>query len=477
MERFKKIKDINVLVYGDLMVDKYICGQVSRISPEAPVPVLQVESRLSKLGGAGNVINNIISLGASVRVLGGIGKDYEGESIIEEFKKKGIDTRHIRQYLEIQTISKTRLISRNHQLLRYDEEEIRDMPQEYMKYLEQNKKFIFEDIHVVVISDYGKGAVTMELAQFLITAAIDLGIPVVVDPKGKDYNKYKGASVCTPNVKELGDVIGKILKTEEDEEIAGKQIRECVQLSNLLLTRSEKGILLFDSMNNKKDFPAVSKDVVDVTGAGDTVVSVVALMMVVGFSMEECCEIANIAASIVCSKFGAATLSLNELIGEILDIGSFKNINVKTAKYILTNLKENGKRIVFTNGCFDMLHAGHLASFVQAKAYGDILVVAVNSDESVKRLKGENRPIINESDRIAMLCALECVDYVILMEEDTPIKMIQELRPDVTVKGNDWAQKYLPEKQVVESYGGCVQFVDLCGESSTTNIIRKIRND
>ena len=210
--------------------------------------------------------------------------------------------------------------------------------------------------------------------------------------------------------------------------------------------------------------------------AGDTVVSIVALLMAAGLSMEECCTLANIAASIVCSKFGAATLSLNELMEQIVNSGEFKLVDVTTAKYVLASQKEKGKKIVFTNGCFDMLHAGHLASFLQAGKFGDILIVAVNSDASIKRLKGEERPIIEEKYRISMLCALECVDYVILMEEDTPVNLIKELQPDVTVKGKDWENKNIPEKAVVEAYGGQVKFIDLKDGLSTTNIIGKINN-
>lgn len=311
----------------------------------------------------------------------------------------------------------------------------------------------------------------------MISNANERGIPVIIDPKGKDYGKYAGAYACTPNVKELSDVVGHELTTEEDLRTAGLEVKRNAQIKNLLLTRSEKGISLFDNEGTVKDFPAVSKDVVDVTGAGDTVVCVAALMLVAGFSMEECCVLANIAASIVCSKFGAATLSLNELMEQIVNSGEFKLVDVTTARYVLDSLREKRKKIVFTNGCFDMLHAGHLASFLQARKYGDVLIVAVNSDQSVRRLKGETRPVINQNDRIAMLCALECVDYVILMEDDTPINLIKALKPDVTVKGRDWEDKNLPERPIVEEYGGQVCFINLEEGLSTTNIIRKIMNE
>lgn len=477
IEKLSQIKDTCVLLFGDFMVDKYIYGTVTRISPEAPVPVLEVTAKQLKLGGAGNVVNNIITLGASVRALGCVGKDADGDWIISELSDKGIKTEYIMQNSHVQTISKTRLISKKQQFLRYDEEVIQDIPNEYIAYMKKNEDIIFNNVQVVIISDYGKGAVTKEAAQFLITYANAHNIPTVIDPKGKDYSKYIGASVCTPNVKELSDAVGRKLISEEDIIIAGNEIQKTTQLKNLLLTRSEKGISLFTPTQGKKDFPAISKDVVDVTGAGDTVISVVALMMALNFPLEECCVLANIAASIVCSKFGAATLSLNELMEQIVNSGEFKLVDLSTARYVLASLREKGKKIVFTNGCFDILHAGHLASFLQAKKYGDILIVATNSDASIKRLKGEERPIINQKDRVAMLCALECIDYVILMEDDTPISIIKTLKPDVTVKGKDWESKVLPERAVVESYGGKVEFIDLKEGLSTTNIIRKIRNE
>lgn len=477
IEKLNKIADIRVLLFGDFMVDKYIHGKVSRISPEAPVPVLEVTARQTKLGGAGNVVNNIMTLGASVRVLGCVGDDADGDWILSELSEKGIETGYMRKYPQMQTISKTRLVSKNQQFLRYDEEKIQDIPDDYVKEIRQQEERLFQDIQAVIISDYGKGAVTKEGAQFLTEGARRRGIPVIIDPKGTDYSKYKGADVCTPNVKELGDVTGRALHTEQEILEAGQKLREDIELKYLLLTRSERGISLFDQEQGKQDFPAASKDVVDVTGAGDTVVSTVALMMAAGFSPEECCILANTAASIVCSKFGAATLSLNELMEQVVNSGEFKLVDVTTARYVLASLKEKGKKIVFTNGCFDMLHAGHLASFLQARKFGDVLIVAVNSDASVKRLKGPERPIVEQQNRIRMLCALECVDYVILMEDDTPVPLIQALHPDVTVKGKDWEDKDIPERAVVESYGGAVKFIDLEGGLSTTNLIGKIRHE
>lgn len=475
-ESIEKLTTVRVLIYGDIMVDKYINGKVSRISPEAPVPVLSVVEKKSKLGGAGNVMDNIVSLGAKVRVLGYLGKDEEGDWAISTLNDKGIDTSMIKQYAECRTITKTRLTSKKQQFLRFDEEVIKPVPEEYLNLLKQNIQQAFADIDVLIISDYGKGAVTEESSQMLIQYANSQNIPVFVDPKGNDYSKYKGATVCTPNMNELSVVTGKALEDENDVRMAGEQLRKEQNIDNIALTRSEKGITLFEE-GSINDFPAISKDVIDVSGAGDTVVASMACLYGSGISLQESCVLANIAASIVCSKFGTATLSLSELMEHVANSGQFKYVSLESAKYIVASLKEKGKKIVFTNGCFDMLHAGHLSSFLQARKYGDVLVVAVNSDRSVKANKGDSRPIVDEKNRIEMLCALECVDYVVLMDDDNPINIINALHPDVTVKGRDWENKELPERKVVEAYGGEVKFIDLKGTLSTTNIIRKIQNE
>ena len=475
-EKMKQITNINALVFGDLMVDKYIMGNVSRISPEAPVPILEVKDKHSKLGGAGNVVNNIISLGAKASVLGCVGKDPDGEWIIDELENYEVCTKYIYRYEEVKSIAKTRLVSKNQQFLRFDEEIIQDAPESFICEVEENIEEILKDKHVVIISDYGKGTVTKRISQLIIKEANKRKIPVVVDPKGKEYSKYNGATVCTPNVQELNTYIGTNAKTEEEVNQSANQLLKEVDLAYLMLTRSEKGISLFSKVKNEGlHFPAVAKDVIDVTGAGDTVVSTIALLLATGFSMADCCTLANIAASIVCSKFGAATLTINEWIRHVVLSGEFKTISVDTAKYVVSSAKEEGKTVVFTNGCFDLLHAGHLSSFKQARALGDILVVAVNSDESVKRNKGDKRPIINQEYRIEMLCALEYIDYVILMEEDNPISIIENIQPDITVKGKDWEGKYLPEEKVVTSYGGKVEFINLEGSLSTTSIISKIK--
>lgn len=469
------IMNLNALVFGDYMVDKYIVGNVRRISPEAPVPVLEVTSKESKLGGAGNVVNNIIALGAAVRTIGYVGSDDDGSWLIAQLERNGADISFMKKLSKVHTICKTRVISRHQQFLRYDEERIEDIPADYELFIIENMDKIMKGIHVVVISDYNKGAVRESVLQHIIEYAKASGIPVIVDPKGKDYNKYRGATICTPNTDELSVVSNQNLNSEEAVLKAGIDLCRKTDLQYLLLTRSEKGISLFiHNKNEKIDFPSVPKEVIDVTGAGDTVVSVVALLYAAKFSIEECCRIANIAASVVISKFGASTISNSELIHALSNNMQNKLLDKSTVESIVKNLKNRKKKIVFTNGCFDLLHAGHLSSLKKAKSFGDVLIVAVNSDESVKRLKGDLRPIISQMDRIELLSALECVDYVILMEDDTPVNLIRLIKPDISVKGIDWKDKLVPEKSIIEEMGGKIEFIELEAGLSTTNIIKKI---
>lgn len=474
IELLDKIKNMNVLVFGDFMVDEYLIGTVNRISPEAPVPVVEVKKQTKKLGGAGNVINNIISLSGNVRVIGAVGTDTSGDFIIKTFNDNHVDTKYFKRYDETKTIIKTRVVSKNQQFLRIDDEKKEELPEEYITFIRKNIDNIYKNISSLVISDYAKGAVSKELAQFLIKEANKRNIPIIVDPKGKDYSKYRGATLVTPNVKELMDVTNKKVDSEEEILIEGSKLCKDYDIKYLALTRSEKGISLIDKNLNKQDFKAIAKEVIDVSGAGDTVVSTMALLITLGYKMEDICRIANIAAGVVVSKFGTATVSLNELISSISKTGDFKLQDIKTLKYIVNDLKEKGKKVVFTNGCFDMLHVGHLTSFKEAKKYGDVLIVAVNSDASVKENKGDLRPIINESDRIEMVSALEVVDYVVLMDDKTPVNLIKELKPSISIKGEDWKDKDVPEKAVIESYGGEIKFIKLNPNHSTTKIIEKV---
>ena len=474
MRDLEQIKNQTVLVVGDMMVDKYILGTVSRISPEAPVPVLHQQEVQRKLGGAGNVVVNLVSLGAKVRVIGRVGDDAEGMFFRQNLSDLNVDNRYI--FIEGSTITKTRVSASNQQFIRIDEETVTMPSKDVMERITSEMNTILSGITVVILSDYAKGFLTEDLTQRIITAAKKRGIIVLVDPKGTHVDKYRGATAVTPNNKEFMDMTGLAeLPGEAEIETAGLRLCTQADLDYVIFTRSEKGISVIDKERKKKtDYPALKKEVIDVTGAGDTVVSIIALTLGAGFSMNDCITIANHAASIVISRFGASQVTVEELktaLGIPLQTGYDRQAVLSH----IADQKRQGKKIVFTNGCFDLVHAGHISSFRQARSFGDILVVGVNSDESVRRMKGKTRPIVALNHRVALLMALECVDYVIPFEEDTPQNLIEQIRPDVLVKGKDWEGKKIAGDEFVRSYGGSVRFVALEQGLSTTALIERIK--
>lgn len=469
-----KISDLTVLVFGDFMVDQYIEGDVYRISPEAPVPVLTIKNSKQVLGGAGNVANNLLSLGVKVRAITCVGNDAEGQWLVQMLAQKGADASYILQRDDVTTILKTRIVAKGQQFIRLDREKILDLADSLYSYLVNNGDEILKEIKAVVISDYGKGAVTEQTAQFLIHKAKARNIPVIVDPKGNDYTKYRCATVCTPNLKELAEACHRTFESEVDIESGAADLLMRYQFNYLLVTRSDKGIsMLQRAKPGKMDFPAAAKEVIDVTGAGDTVVSTIALGLAWGLKIEQCCQLANRAAGIVVSKAGTATLTIDELV-TAEGIGKSKIINIEMAGRIAKILKQKGKKVVFTNGCYDLLHAGHLSSLCQAKEFGDILMVGINGDDSVRRLKGKTRPVIDETNRAKMLAAVEYVDYVIIFYEDTPEKLVEIISPDIMVKGLDWKGKPVAGAEKVIEAGGRLEFIKLEPGFSTTNIINKI---
>lgn len=475
---------LTVLVAGDFMIDQYLYSTVSRVSPEAPVPIAKVQRTERRIGGAGNVALNILALGSRVKIVTCIGTDTPAEELLCRLRCSGADTTCIYQDKKRQTSLKTRIVAQNQQLLRYDEEEIVPADETFWAYLQENADAVFSGVHGVVLSDYGKGILTPEIAQFMIQQAKKRGIPVLVDPKGNDYSKYTGATICTPNLKELTEVSGQsVLRTEEEIRCAALELCGHAELEYVLATRSEKGMSLISrKLRTKQDFPAVVQEVCDVTGAGDTVISVMAVCMSAGESMDRCCRLSNMAASVVVAKFGAATANVGEINAAILAEKQRaqipqKVLNTEKLAEQVRQLQSGGKKVVFTNGCFDLVHAGHIASFRQARSYGDVLVVAVNSDASIKRLKGPARPVVDLANRIKLLEALEMVDYVIPFEEDTPLEIIEAIRPDILVKGKDWEGKEVAGMDILKSYGGQVVFVDLEQGLSTTAIVEKIRSN
>lgn len=474
MKNIEALSKQTLLVFGDMMVDKYIMGNVERISPEAPVPVLLQRKVDRKLGGAGNVIVNAVSLGASARVVGCVGNDLEGTYFRETLQSLGVDDRYLFTFGS--TIVKTRVSASNQQFLRIDEETIVSPSEEIVSKITAELPEVMQGISAVVISDYAKGFVSETLCQNIIAAAKARQIPVLVDPKGKSVAKYRGATAITPNTKEFLEITGLTsLPTEAQIAITGQHFCKENDFEYLIFTRSEKGISTISrDSGEKKDYPTVAKEVVDVTGAGDTVITTLALAMSAGFSLGQCVKMANTAASIVISRFGASQTTIQEL-NSALHPSAKVSTDLKSTLAQIASLKQQGKRIVFTNGCFDLVHAGHISSFHQARDFGDILVVGVNSDESIRRIKGPKRPIVSLKNRMALLSALEYVDFVIPFEEDTPQALIETICPDVLVKGKDWEGQEIAGGAFVKSKGGQVKFIDLEQGLSTTNIIEKIK--
>lgn len=477
---FSRIKQTKIVVFGDFMVDEYLSGDVSRISPEAPVPVVHVQDRTQRLGGAGNVVRNLRALGAQVSALTLIGDDAPGQWLVGRLQEQGVSTEDVCQSPDVITSIKTRVTARSQQLLRYDSERIQSAPTAYQEYLRDNLPRVLEGVQAVVISDYGKGVVTEQTAQMIIGQARQRGIIVTVDPKGSDYTKYRGATLCTPNLKELREAANAPVQSEEDIWAAALGICRACDMTYVLATRSEKGMSLITKVSEaKEDFPAMAKEVVDVTGAGDTVISVLTACMAAGARIQDACRISNLAASIVVSRFGASVAKPEE-IEALMDTERERHTNkILSAAQMqerMKQLRSAGQTVVFTNGCFDIVHAGHISSFRQAKALGDVLVVGLNSDASIRRIKGEKRPIVDQENRAALLAGLECVDYVVIFDDDTPETLIQSLCPDVLVKGKDWMGKPVAGDAFLRSHGGKVAYIDLVAGLSTTKIIEKILN-
>lgn len=475
-EQLQIFDNLNILVAGDLMIDQYISGDVERISPEAPIPVLCESSRQEKLGGAGNTVNNIRALSAQCRVASFVGNDSYGETLVQMLREIGADARFIFCDESMSTCVKTRIVARNQQVIRIDREQIKPASDQFNAFLKEHLDDIFEGIHALILSDYGKGMLTPEISELFIKKAQNLGVHILVDPKGADWKKYSGASMITPNLKEFSEACGERIGQHDEAKIQRYAYELCrkYNLDYLLVTRSERGMSLISCDGVKTDYAARQQDVADVSGAGDTVISVMALSLAAGFDLGRCCRLANEAAGVVVSKFGTSTVSKNELIGAELHAAGNKRITMKDAEYLFRFLHEQGKRIVFTNGCFDLVHAGHIYSLETARSFGDILVVGLNSDASIRRLKGPKRPVINQEERAYLLQSLEVVDYVIVFDEDTPEQVIRCIIPDILVKGSDYIAQPVVGREIVEAAGGRVELVNLRAGLSTTNIIKKI---
>ena len=465
----KLLKKGKVLVIGDLILDKYLEGKSERLSPESPVPVIKPFKEESRLGGAANVAVNISSFGTRTKLLGVTGKDPSAVELKELLLRNKIKSSLVKS--ECPTITKQRILTGNQQLLRIDKEE-RFKEKEWIKTLENYKKEL-PKFSSVVISDYGKG--TLLKVNQLIALAKKNKIPVIVDPKGSDFSKYKGAFIITPNLKEFSEAVGGV-NSEKEIEKKSKELINKLSLSALLITRGPEGMTLFQKTQrgkvNKSSYSAHTLDVFDVSGAGDTVIATIASGISCGMKLEDIVELSNITAGVVVGKQGTATFTLQELM-PYLDKSSL--IDKRIVNEIIENAKKDSKKIVFTNGCFDILHAGHVSYLKEAKSKGDLLVVGINTDSSVSKLKGKARPINELSHRSEVLSSLKCVDIVIPFSEETPLNLIKDICPDVLVKGEDYKLKEIVGADFVIKQGGKVERIKFLKGFSSTKLINDIK--
>ncbi|MEM7618065.1 MAG: D-glycero-beta-D-manno-heptose-7-phosphate kinase [Pseudomonadota bacterium] len=480
----EKFVNSKVLLVGDIMLDEYIKGEVNRISPEGPIPVLRVSSKNNVLGGAGNVFANLCALGCQTQIMSVIGNDEAGKEIENKINALSSDGNLLLKFDDRSTTIKTRLVTSSQQLLRVDAEDNTTIDKLTENHIIESIEEIIDDIDVIILSDYGKEVITERLAYKLIKLANKKKTPIIVDPKGKDYSKYKNATIITPNRKELSESTGGMaVKTDEEILAAGNTlIKEC-KFDHVLATRSEDGISTISKKGDPIHYPTQSLEVYDVSGAGDTVVAVAAACIVAGEDLSIAAQVANAAGAIVVSKMGTAVVTPAEIAKYFDDKNEKEHVLKATswedAKDQIAKWQAKGLQVGFTNGCFDIVHYGHVNYLANAKEKCDRMIVGLNHDKSVKILKGESRPINDENARAAVIAALASTDMVVLFgaetpdQDNTPSEVVGYLQPDIFMKGGDYTLDQLPEGKVVVSYGGKVEIMPLYDGYSTTNIIKK----
>lgn len=478
----EKILNNTVLVIGDFMLDSYWFGKVSRISPEAPVAVFQKRSKRSVVGGAANVVANLLAAGKKVMAASVVGNDSIGEELRSLLNSIECDCSLLQQSDKRKTTEKTRILAQNNQqLLRIDDEEIVWLSEEEEEhFIDGIKKKIIE-VSAIILSDYMKGVLTKSLCQKVIQLAKKNNIPVYCDVKDPDASKYSYSTLIKPNKLELAMLSGMPVETKEEIKVACQLLCERCKNDYLLVTLGAQGMALYAKENDTIEFtPSEPREVFDVSGAGDTVISYFVACISSGLNIYDAVRYSNKAAGIKVGKVGTSTVSLEEMEQEISkekflsQVQDSQRTKVCTLSELLKKLhNQQNKKVVFTNGCFDILHAGHVMYLQKAAECGDILVVGVNSDDSVRRLKGPSRPINNETDRIAVLSGLQSITYLVVFDEDTPEKLIRTIKPDILVKGSDYEGKFIAGAEFVKSNGGEVVLIPILNGHSTTNIIQK----
>ena len=468
-----------VFVVGDVMIDKFVYGGVERVSPEAPIPILHYKSERVMLGGAANVARNIVALGGEVSLVGVIGDDAEGDLIANELSvAHRIDGRYVRIANHPTTV-KTRFISAGQQIMRLDIERPLQLDAHAIAAICSHFAEAADTMAALVLSDYAKGVLAPAVIRRLIDLARIRGIPVVVDPKSRDVRRYAGATVLTPNAAEAALVAGLSCEDDAEVEIVARIVRDQAEVNAVVLTRGARGMTIWDPAGNTgrpEHIPAVARDVFDVSGAGDTVVCAMSLALGSGASVTIAARIANVAAGIAVGKQGTAVVQARELVKAFRV--SRKNDDTKivdneTAAGIVSDWKQHGLKVGLTNGCFDLLHPGHIELLKRSRAICDRLIVALNSDSSIRRLKGESRPVQNEYARSVVMAAIDSVDLVTLFSDDTPLHLIELLTPDFLIKGADYTTATVVGADLVASYGGKVVLVPLEEGHSTTTIIAR----
>jgi D-beta-D-heptose 7-phosphate kinase / D-beta-D-heptose 1-phosphate adenosyltransferase len=469
---------LHALIIGDVMLDRYLIGSVGRISPEAPVPIVLLNQQNERAGGAANVAANLSLLGVKTHIIGCIGNDSEGATLMHLLKQMNVDVSGIYTSTNRPTIAKTRVLSGHQQMLRLDQESNTNFnAAENTGLAVVIQQQLALKPSVVILSDYAKGLLSEQTCQAIITQCKASNIPVLVDPKGRDYSKYIGATALTPNKKETAESCN---TTIDDADLIGKAtiLKKQLNLDFLAVTRGEEGITLIDETTHH--LPAIAKQVFDVSGAGDTVIATLAAGLIHNLSVLQSLQLANIAAAVVVGKVGTVPISQVDLIEALASQQSseqaHKICDLSQLKTKVNAWKKDNQSIVFTNGCFDLLHAGHVTYLEAAKKRGDKLILGLNTDRSVSAIKGPTRPVVSENDRARVLAALESVDAVVLFDEDTPLNLINAIQPNIIAKGSDYTADQVVGGKEVLSWGGEIALIDLVEGRSTSNIIKKMNS-
>ena len=467
---------LKILVIGDIMLDRYIHGDVDRISPEAPVPVIRHARRYERAGGAANVAMNLAGLGCQTFLAGFWGSDTEQIELAAILTRANIDTTGVVSS-SLPTISKTRIVGRNQQLLRLDIESREAPPEVESRRLIDRVTELVTKVHAVILSDYAKGALSNELCGAVIHAGRAAGIPILADPKTPDFSKYSGATTVCPNLGELALATGIPAHQTEALLAAGQALAVEHDFQFLTVTMSENGISLL-RRDSRYHSPARAREVFDVSGAGDTVIATLAACLAGGLQVETAVELANLAAGIVVSKVGTVPIARHELVAVLTPstgtTAGEKILDLDRIKLRVAEWRASGETIVFTNGCFDLLHVGHITLLEECRRFGSKLVLGLNADASICRLKGPSRPIVGERERARVMAALGAVDAVVLFSEDTPLELIRAIRPDVLVKGGDYTIDTVVGHEDVVAGGGRVEIIPTVEGFSTTNIVKKL---